>query len=275
MQLLSLTPSRMAVLVLGLSIQLARGMIVQLTVQEFDTVVQSKLYELNGLRETLNDIIEMVTQTATFGPGAVGTARWPSLETMIVNSDAYITNAGAQTADGAPGSDTIANELAAAVRNIPNIQVTLHRDTWGDREGQPYAQNIWTRIKEFFDYLTNSGMINVERASSLLSWLYDADFDPIVGIYTLDTDKKDILQVAAGTVSLELEQYATKMMDLETLLQRGSDPITQFVADYSGVFNNLKTVIGDIEAEYNPRGLASLAARLQGPVLVNYGNFGL
>ncbi|KAK6348634.1 hypothetical protein TWF718_006421 [Orbilia javanica] len=265
-------------------------------------MVQSKFWELHGLSETLHDIIDMVTRTAIFTPGAQGSNQWPSLEASIARSASGITEAGRQTAASAPQSALIANGLADLVRDVPNLRITLRRDTWGDRDGQPYAQNLWDRIKELSDYLTDSGMVNLDSASSLLTWLYAADFDPIVGIYSLDTDKKDELELAAGSITTFLEDVRSEMMEI-SFAYRGSVSniqdqqlandaigylqlkldiiVNDFLADYSGVFGNLRIVIQDVEAANNPRSLGNFLQRVPVPaggmstVSVSFGSFGL
>ncbi|KAF3090542.1 hypothetical protein TWF569_002333 [Orbilia oligospora] len=272
MRFLNTKFGRMAVLLLGLSVQLAHGEMLQLSVNEFDTLARNKFWVLHDLSKTLNALITRVTSRATFGPGAVGSARWPTLETIVARSSAGIINAGQQTAVAEPRSATIANDLAAIVRNIPNLQITLHRDTWSDREGQPYAQNLWDRIKEFSDYLTDGGVVNINKATSLLSWVYNAEFDPIVGIYTLDTNKKDILEIAAGAVADDLETETSKLLSLDfnyrssisrildvqlvrssiSLLHRSSSDIVQFMGDYADDFADLKEALEDLEVQGGP-----------------------
>ncbi|KAK6358695.1 hypothetical protein TWF730_008017 [Orbilia blumenaviensis] len=294
--------SHAAALVLGLSLQLVHGETINLSVQQFDDLVQRKLWELNGLGETLNDIIDMVTRTATFGPGAVGTAQWPTLESSITQSTASIRAAGQLTAAAAPRSATIANALADLIDNVPNMQITLHSDIWGARDGQPYAQNLWTRIRELADYLTNSGNVNLNRASSLLMWLYDGNFDPIVGVYVLDVDKKFDLQIAAGYISGQFESKRDDTLDLLAAYRVSLNNMAdqqlagqalfdaeigtrlvseEFLVDYAGVFSNLEQVIQDLDSGDNPRGLANLLNNIPVPpgghanVDITFGEFGL
>ncbi|KAF3265489.1 hypothetical protein TWF192_000139 [Orbilia oligospora] len=272
MRFLNPKSGRIAILMIGLSVQLVHGEMLQLSVNEFDTLVRNKFLVLHDLSKTLKALITKVTSRATFGPGAVGSAHWPTLETIVAQSSAGIVNAGQQTAVAEPRSATIANDLAAIVRNIPNLQITLHRDTWSDREGQPYAQNLWDRIKELSDYLTDGGVVNINKATSLLSWVYNVEFDPIVGIYTLDTNKKDTLEIAVGAVAGDLETETSKLLGLDfnyrssisrildiqlvrssiSLLHRSSSDIVQFVGDYADDFADLKEALEDLEVQGGP-----------------------
>ncbi|KAK6501987.1 hypothetical protein TWF481_009805 [Arthrobotrys musiformis] len=301
MKFLSPKYSHLVALVLGLSARLVRGETIQLTVEQFDTLVQAKFWELHGLYETLTDIIGMVTEKAIFQPGATGSTQWPSLDELITRSAAGIADAGQHTAGPAPQSATIADELADLVRDVPNLQVTLLRDAWRERNGQPYAQNLWDRTEELDEYLTEGGEVNIESASSLLTWVFDATFDPIVGIYTLDIDKKDSLILSAGGLSARLADVGAQMAELEfayrtslnglqdrmlarlagDYLGRRLSLVSEFVDDYSGVFRNLQIVIGDVSEDNNPRGLLNWLQTIpvqpggHTNVQVTFGSFGL
>lgn len=58
-------------------------------------------------------------------------------------------------------------------------------------------------------------MVNLHGAPSLLSWVRGADFGSVVGIYALDTDKKDELQIAAGSTTKSPADVRIDMQRLE------------------------------------------------------------
>ncbi|KAK6519339.1 hypothetical protein TWF281_003174 [Arthrobotrys megalospora] len=289
-----------AALVLGFSAHLVHGEILKLTTQQFDDMVTSKFWELLKTSESLQRLINLVTQFATFGPGAVGTTRYPTFETRIASAVTGITAAGRVTASSAPQSRIDADTLADLVRGLPNLRATLLRDIWGARDGQPYSQDLWPRIKELTDYVTQSGNVNLLSASSLLLWMYDGYFDPVVGIYVLDEDKKFQLEIAVGYLrgifenvqinALGMEQaYLQSIQAVQStavrnasanLLNRKLDLVLDFIRAYQKAFKDLHTRLSDLDDPNNPRSLASIIGGIRPPaggfttVSVTFGQFG-
>ncbi|KAF3919698.1 hypothetical protein ABW20_dc0106285 [Dactylellina cionopaga] len=180
---------------------------------DFDIVLQDKSQYLAKLGASIDNIIALTTQSGT-GPDSI--AGNPALRPLVTQAVDAVRTSETLVANY-PAAVQRAVDLVGWLRAYPYVQADLKRDIWGARVGEPWFRNIWDVIKDLPDYIENSGAVDTTDPESLMLWLYNGYFDPVVGAYVLDQDAADEIYIAARYLRTELEDAIKQVMAMMVL----------------------------------------------------------
>ncbi|EPS37540.1 hypothetical protein H072_8769 [Dactylellina haptotyla CBS 200.50] len=225
----------------------------------------TKSTAFTALGADLEEVVDMITIDQPLAATTASTE--PTLQDMVDDAVAGIENAKELLDPNSAGTRWL-DSILAEVRAVPQIEITLQRDIWGARDGQPWARNIWTVIGEFADYLTNSGEPDWQSPETITMWLYQGYFDPVVGVYELNQGKADDILLAAGHISQVLQDRAIAIPRRARMSQRfvagrsGTDArqifdvffpavqeLSYWMLDYSDLFKDIRE---DLEIIFDP-----------------------